>query len=193
MTQPKHWYGAVSSLVLRLAQPLLILKHPRFLEQTSPSPQLPLEFTGGRSFSAGVLMDIQFYWRDRLFEWVMASAMIGFGVEIMIWPSTIQASAFHHILNVISAPYMSFFFVFFGMLRVAALVANGNWPKHGPHFRAAGAGVAAMLWGQLGMSLLLLAPVNHGIPSPGIPVYAALVLGELVSAYRAITDARPPP
>lgn len=136
-------------------------------------------------------MSIQFYWRDRLFEWVMAAAMIGFGVEIMIWPHTIQASSFRHILQIISAERMSLFFMFFGVLRVAALVANGNWPIYGPRFRTIGAGVASLMWSQLGLSLFLLVPLNDGIPSPGIPVYFALAIGELISAYRAVIDARP--
>jgi hypothetical protein len=137
------------------------------------------------------MLDLRFYWRDRLFEWVMAVAMIGFGLEIFIWPQTIQASAFVHILRVVSAPNMSLFFMFFGVMRIAALVANGNWPTYGPRFRAIGAGAAAVMWAQLCASLMLLAPFNNGIPSPGIPVYFALTIGELISAYRALTDARP--
>lgn len=126
--------------------------------------------------------------RDRLFEWVMTFAMLGLAIEIMIWPSTIGASAFRFVLAVVSTENMGLFFVLFGALRIAALIANGSWPVHGPKMRAFGAGASAVMWGQMCVALLLLTPINQGIPSPGIPVYFALTIGELISAYRATSD-----
>jgi hypothetical protein len=131
------------------------------------------------------------YCRDRLFEWIMTAAMLGLAAEIAIWPGTIGASAFRFILSVVSAQNMGIFFFAFGVVRIAALVANGSWPVHGPKMRALGAGFAALMWGQMCIALLLLAPLNNGIPSPGIPVYFALTIGEVISAYRAISNARP--
>jgi len=131
------------------------------------------------------------YCRDRLFEWVMTVAMLALAVEIFIWPATIGASAFRFILRVVSAENMGVFFIIFGAIRIAALVANGKLPEHGPRMRALGAGAAALMWGQMCIALLLLAPHNGGIPSPGIPVYFALTIGEMVSVYRALSNARP--
>jgi hypothetical protein len=131
-----------------------------------------------------------FQWRDRLFEWIMAVAMFSIGVQMMMWADTMRASSFRHILRIIDSDHLGLFFLIFGAIRMMALVANGGWPKYGPWMRATGAGVAAMLWGQLCVSLMLLFPFNNGIPSPGIPVYFALTIGELISAYRAIYDAR---
>ena len=132
------------------------------------------------------------WFRDRLFEWVMTLAMLGLSLEIAIWPQTIGASSFRLILMLVSAENMGVFFLVFGLMRIAALIANGNWPVHGPRLRAMGAGAAALMWAQMCVALLMLAPHNLGVPSPGIPVYLALTLGELTSAYRAMTDARLP-
>jgi hypothetical protein len=117
--------------------------------------------------------------------------MLGLAVEIWIWPSSVGASSFRLILLVISPLNLGMFFTVFGLLRVAALIANGSWPEHGPRLRAMGAGAAALIWGQMFVALLLLTPQNNGIPSPGIPLYFCITVGELLSAYRAISDARP--
>lgn len=139
-----------------------------------------------------MLVHLMTWYRDRLFEWVMTVIMLGLATEIVIWPETIGNSSFRFILKVVSAEHMAAFFVVFGLMRIAALIANGSWPKHGPRLRAMGAGSAALMWGQMCVALLLLAPHNQGIPSPGIPVYFALTIGELVSAYRAMSDERLP-
>lgn len=133
------------------------------------------------------------WYRDRLFEWVMTLAMLGLALEIVLWPATIGASSFRLILRLVSAEHMAVFFAVFGLMRIAALFANGSWPVHGPRLRAMGAGSAALMWGQMCVALLMLAPFNQGVPSPGLPVYFALTIGELVSAYRAVTDERRPP
>ena len=121
----------------------------------------------------------------------MTLAMLGLGIMIAIWPAMIGASAFRFMLTVVTAHNMALVFLLFGVLRIAALFANGSWPVHGPRLRAIGAGTAALMWGQMFVALLMLAPFNNGIPSPGIPVYFALTLGELISAYRAMSDERP--
>jgi hypothetical protein len=137
------------------------------------------------------MIDIDSFYRNKLFEWVMTCAMLGVAIEIALWPETIQASSFRYMLNLISAGNMGIFFLVFGAMRVAALIANGSWPEHGPRLRAMGAGAASLMWGQMCAALFVIIHVK-GIPSPGIPVYFALTVGELVSAYRAISDARSP-
>ncbi len=131
---------------------------------------------------------VRLYWRDRLFEWVTAGMMIGFAITIALWPDTIQASSFRYILRVISAESMGVFFTVFGVMRFSALIANGSWPIYGPRFRTIGAGAGALMWGQLSASLIYLSPPHP--PSPGIPVYILLTVGELISAYRVMSDAR---
>ena len=131
------------------------------------------------------------YCRNRMFEWVMTLAMLGIALEIAIWPSSIASGSFRLLLVVISPAELALFFGTFGLLRIAALIANGSWPEHGPRMRAMGAGAAALMWGQMCIALMLLTPNLGGVPSAGIPVYFSLTVGELISAYRAISDARP--
>jgi hypothetical protein len=124
----------------------------------------------------------------RLFEWVTTAMMLSMAIEIAIWPGTIGASAFRYILQMIGPTNMGLFFAVFGLLRIAALIANGHWPVYGPWMRTIGAGAAALLWFQMDIALVMLAPHNNGTPSPGIPVYLALTIGEILSAYRAMTN-----
>src|SRR5665647_3961128 len=114
------------------------------------------------------------YCRNRMFEWVMTLAMLGISLEIAIWPSSIASGSFRILLVVISPTGLSLFFGAFGFLRIAALIANGSWPEHGPRMRAMGAGAAALMWGQMCVALLLITPDMGGVPSAGVPVYAAL-------------------
>jgi len=130
------------------------------------------------------------YCRNRMFEWVMTWAMLGIALEIAIWPSSIRSGSFRLLLIVISPTGLALFFGAFGFLRIAALIANGSWPEHGPRMRAMGAGAGALVWLQMCIALMLLTPDLGGVPSAGVPVYAALTVGELFSAYRAISDAR---
>lgn len=132
------------------------------------------------------------WYRDRLFEWVMTLAMLALAAEIALWPNTIEGSSIFLILSIVSAEHMALFFAAFGMLRIAALIANGSWPTHGPRLRAMGAGSAALMWGQMVAALIMLALFRESSPSPEIPIYLALTVGELVSAYRAMTDERIP-
>lgn len=131
------------------------------------------------------------YCQNRLFEWFTTMTMLGMAIEIAIWPTAVGASAFRYILLVISPLNMGMFFLSFGLLRVAALIANGSWPDHGSRLRAMGAGAGALMWGQMGLSLVHLGTQPGNIPSPGIALFFFLTLTELISAYRAISDARP--
>jgi hypothetical protein len=78
----------------------------------------------------------------------------------------------------------------FGLSRIAALIANGSGPVHGPRLRALSAGSAALMWGQMRVVLLLRIPNHQGFASPGIPAFFAPTFGELIYAYRAMSDAR---
>lgn len=130
------------------------------------------------------------WYRDRLFEWIMALVMIGLALEIAIWPQTIASGSLRVVLIIVSPQNMAIFFAVFGLMRIAALIANGSWPTHGPRLRAMGAGSAALMWAQMCVALILIMPLNQGVPSPEIPIYFAFTIGELVSAYRAMTDER---
>lgn len=128
------------------------------------------------------------YWHYPLFEWCMAFAMLGISACIFLTPKTIEIGAFRFMVQAgLTAGPAGVLFFAAGMLRAAALISNGRWQKgpwrYGSKARAVGAAMGAMLWFQLGLALLLLTQVTDTL-SIGIPVYAALTVGELISCYR---------
>jgi len=127
------------------------------------------------------------YWMYPLFEWVMAFAMVGIALCIFWTPKTIEMGAFRFLIQAGFTAWPTFFlFAIAGGLRMVALVSNGRWQgkrKLGAKSRAVGAAFGAMLWGNLAIALVLLTQDTE-TASIGIPVYAALTVGELISCYR---------
>lgn len=117
----------------------------------------------------------------RLLELQSACMMIGLGIHIFIWPDAIGASAFRFMLQLMSPVTMMVLFMVGGLLRLVALIANGNWPRHGYKLRVAGAIFGAVLWSQMCLALFLLIPKVGTPPSPGITVYGFLTLFELIA------------
>lgn len=125
----------------------------------------------------------------RLFEWVMATAMVLLAVQCSIWPGTIDASAFYWITTAMPAWFISGFLFLFGVARFAALIANGRSTIYGPRVRSLCAIAGAVLWAQFDLALIAAYTVK-GPPSPGIPFWFTFTLAELYSAYRAASDDR---
>jgi len=133
-----------------------------------------------------LLRRVALHFENRLFELSSTSMMLGLAGLIALWPEAMAASAFRYLLAFISPGWLGSAFFLAGCLRLAALVANGEWPRYGPILRAIGAFAGAMLWGQMGFALFQLMPNVGTPPSPGIPVYLVLSLFELFSMYRAL-------
>lgn len=127
---------------------------------------------------------------NRLFEWMTACMMIGIALTVAANPTTVQFGGFYLMRDIgLDASALGTLFMLGGCLRIAALFANGRWPIYGPRFRAACALMGAMIWMQ--MLLALTAWSSHnGYLSIGVPVYAFLTVGELISCYRAAADVR---
>lgn len=127
---------------------------------------------------------------NRLFEWATTAMMLGIAVTLLLSPRSIEASSFHLMLQAgVPQQLFALFFVSVGLLRVAALIANGRWPIYGPLARALGAIAGAVIWGQLCLALIGMSPIT-GTVSLGVPVYIVLVGGELFSCFRAVSDGR---
>lgn len=119
----------------------------------------------------------------------MAFALFNVGVHIMVWPRAIGESAFHYLIDIVGPTMLAFLYLVVGSSRFFALVANGRWPIWGPRARGAGAIVGAVVW--LSMSVALIRYHIPGTPpSPGIPMFFTLFLGELVATYMAASDDR---
>jgi hypothetical protein len=116
--------------------------------------------------------------------------MLCLSVEIFIWPLTLGASAFRYLAIVVNTENVGLLFFVVAIARGAALIVNGRSDVYGPRVRAAGALAGAVIWAQMLVALFVLMSEMNTPPSPGIPVYFALTMCELISCYRAATDVR---
>jgi len=130
------------------------------------------------------------YHSSRLFEWVTAGMMLTFFVILSIWPQSANNSSLRIIIAAgFAEPYLRLSFFIGGVMRCAALVANGHWQPVGPWLRACGALGGAVLWASMGWAL---------VPSLGsdsenailLGVFAWLFLGEIASCHRSLAHGR---
>ena len=107
----------------------------------------------------------------------------------MIDPHTLERGAFKQLLDLGMTPIVLIVIgVFTGVMRLFALIMNSEI-KFGPHMRAFGAAVTAIIWGQLG-SALILRTFDTGSISIGISIFLVLTGGELFSLYRISKDSK---
>lgn len=126
------------------------------------------------------------HFENRLFELAMTVAMLAIAAWVVAWPGSIEAGSFKYLLRVMSPAAVIGIYAILGIARIAALIANGQWPLYGPIVRAIGALLAAFVWAQMSAALFLWGDVTGRPPSIGIPLYATLALFELISMYRAM-------
>lgn len=120
----------------------------------------------------------------RLFEWTMAVALTGIGILLTISPDALAVSRFAAFGLLIYQPTLAFVCLAVGLSRGTVLFMNGRLGTYSAKFRAIASFLSATVWSQLAIALIL----NGGVPSPGIPVYLALTLGEFRSIWRAARD-----
>lgn len=126
---------------------------------------------------------------DRLFEWIMATAMLLLSATLWLPPETLERSALHPLLNAgFSEDTLAVLFGVFGVLRAGALVANGSVPIYGPWARHIGAGVGGFVWAQMA-AVLVNDSIRTGLPALTAPIFLSLALGEVISCYRSVYDA----
>lgn len=125
---------------------------------------------------------------NRLFEGIMALALFNLGVHLMVWPKAVETSAFHYMLDITGPHVLAFVYLTFGVMRIVCLFANGRFRIWGPRLRAVGAIVGGCLW--LTMCVALIRYSAGPTPSPGIPLYFTLFIGELFATFMAASDDR---
>lgn len=129
------------------------------------------------------------YCGNRLFEWVTSASLLAMAIQTAVFPDVIGSSNFRYILVIIAPANLSLFLFVVGTVRIAALIANGRyWPKWSPKLRALGALGGALIWFQITVALMIYVSDVGRPPSPGIPVYLALMFGELISCYRVLAS-----
>ncbi len=135
-----------------------------------------------RSNSAGA------HCRNRMFEWATTAMMLGIAVCLIATPKTIELGAFRFLLDAgLTSGRVAVLLLAVGVLRAVSLYLNGLWQPWGARSRAFGALVGSVMWLQLTIALVLLTEIT-GTLSIGIPVYAALTVGEMISCHRAAAD-----
>lgn len=127
---------------------------------------------------------------NRLFEWMSASMLLGVALILTYDPSTLVDSQFVLLSRVGYTPFVvtSLGFVF-GTVRISALVVNGFSVKWGPVCRMAASLFSALLWGLMCYSSLEWFVMWGYTLSLGVPIFFFLMVGELISAHRAASDA----
>jgi hypothetical protein len=128
--------------------------------------------------------------QNRVFEWTMTGALLGMGILMVIWPTAFSASKLQFLLDIINPKCLTYYFLTIGGLRAVALYRNGSWPVWGARMRVLCAMGSMAVWMQMGLSLLIMQTAIYAPPSPSVPLYAALVVAELYSTYRAAADVR---
>ena len=137
------------------------------------------------AFAAPVELIVK-HFEKRIFELAMAIAQLGEGILLTLSPRSLEASSFHFMLDHLTLEMCVLLYVGVGTGRIIALYLNGHWMPYGAWVRVAGAAIGAFLWLQMVFALLIYNSAVDLPYSPGIPVYATLVLFEIVSGYRAI-------
>lgn len=124
---------------------------------------------------------------NRDLEWIMGIAMVSFGAGLMFWPNSLLFGNLYQVLRVINELTLAILVLYIGLVRIGMLFANGVLPWVGPIIRSCCATVGAAIFLQLALALAL----NSTPPMPpGTFIFASLALGELLSAFRAASDAR---
>lgn len=124
------------------------------------------------------------HFNNRISEAASAWIMIGLGIQIIVAPVPSDYRALDMLLQHVSGDLIAAFFIAVGTIRIAALLANGHWPKYGPWLRSVGALAGALIWSQMFLALIVVPP--DVLTSLGAPVYFVMTGVELISIYRAL-------
>jgi len=119
----------------------------------------------------------------------MGAAMIFFGIAMLVFPRMAHGS----ILSILSAVFNSYamgiIFFALGLLRLAALIANGRSMQIGPRIRSFVAMFTSALWTTFALSMARVS-FDQGFPSPMVFFWSMFTLAEVYISYRAVLDVR---
>lgn len=132
---------------------------------------------------------VTYYLDGRLYEWVMSGSMLALGLVIIVWPKVANGSILNVVVSAIGGTSTALVFLIIGLLRAAALIANGQSMLIGPRIRSLSAFVASILWASVVISMAQVS-VNQGFPSPMVIFFSAFTGAEVYISYRAALDVR---
>jgi hypothetical protein len=119
----------------------------------------------------------------------MAIAMTVFGIMMLTWPRMSNGSILHLLSQYVAGEIIALTFLVTGMLRVAALIANGGSMWIGPRIRSVSAIISACMWAEFTLSMVEVS-FKQGFPSPMVPFWLTFTIAELYVTYRAGLDVR---
>ena len=123
--------------------------------------------------------------RERVSEWLSATAMIAWGMLTIASPGLFAHQPFFKpLLNIMPQDAWGTAATFIGFLRIIFLVINGAW-RPSAHIRAIGCVLGTMLWGSLFLSALAV-----GWVAPTAALSGALLGSDLISLWFTAGDAK---
>lgn len=132
---------------------------------------------------------IVYFLDTRLYEWAFGIAMILVGGAMLIFPRMAHGS----IMSILAAGLNSYaigtIFLALGLLRLAALIANGRSMQIGPRIRSFVAVLTSALWTTFTLSMARVS-FEQGFPSPMVFFWGPFTLAEVYISYRAVLDVR---
>lgn len=125
---------------------------------------------------------------NRDFEWYAALNMVYMAFALYVTPKTIEVGAFRYMLKIVMDPgWLWLVFLAVGMVRTGALLLNGRIPFYGPHLRAVGCVLGAIVWSFMFTSLIRLTDDTSTL-SIGIGAWGLACVFELKALHRALND-----
>jgi hypothetical protein len=131
-------------------------------------------------------MDMKKHFAARQLEWFSAALLWAWGSYVILTPNLFHgtmAPAFQGLLAIADQEYWGYGAFLAGNIRLAALFINGQWGLT-PLIRVATSFMSVFVWFWISVGLYL----SH-TPQTGYIVYGGLLLADMISAFRAASDA----
>jgi hypothetical protein len=132
---------------------------------------------------------ITHYLDGRQLEWALSVSLLSVGIAILVWPKVAHGTILAVLVGAIGPILTALLFVATGLAGMAALIANGNSLRMGPHIRSITAIVRMVIWASFTLSMARVS-VDQGFPSPMVFFFGVFTIAEAYTPYRAVLDVR---
>lgn len=138
-----------------------------------------------------LIVQLKHHFPARWPEWFMSGVSFAWGGYVVLHPEVFTDDATQAALSGMvqmagdypPSAIWGLSAVVMGLVRAAALFVNGAYTRT-PLIRLCMSFASAFVWTQVFVGL-----IHSGVPNPNLVVYGGLVVLDIVSAYRAATDA----
>lgn len=136
-----------------------------------------------------VASGISEHFPQRVSEWIMTAAILGWASVLGADPTTFETSPSFSVLAAYGTETnWSLVCLAVGMARLVALVINGTFRQfqYSPHLRGAASFIACVFWGQISLGVCL-AWLSGG-SGTGVIAYSTFMALEMWNLFRAWAD-----